>query len=80
MELVTRVQILDKAVCISFCANAPRKGGSLMFSFQLCLSRTDWVLWYLLGKHLKRKTEFKPIVLCLKIDLVSPPTCGRGVG
>ena len=29
---------------------------------------------------MKRKTEFKPVKLCLKIDFVSHPACAEGFG
>ena len=43
MELTTRVQILDKAICISLCANTLRKG--MNPSLQLWINnKADWVL------------------------------------
>ena len=38
----------------------------------------DWVFDMTISP--KEKTEFKPVKLCLKIELVSHPSHGRGVG
>ena len=82
MELVTQVQILDKAVCISLYANTFPKGIN------------QSVLSSALGKYLgrlisltlvrqpvseKENSEFETALLCFKIDFVSHPACGRGV-
>ena len=34
---------------------------------------------HIMGMVQKENSEFKPAVLCLKIDLVSHPVCGRMV-
>ena len=44
-------------------------------------SKADWVLQPWLGNQCRRKkTEFKPVNLCLKTDLVSHPACVEGLG
>ena len=43
-------------------------------------SQVDWVFQPMYGNQSRRrKTEFKPVVLRLKFDLVSHSDCGREV-
>ena len=82
MELATQVQILDKVVHISLCANAFAKSmhpSCSLFSYgkylgQLCsLALVRQLVWE------KKNPRFKPALLCLKSDLVSHPACGGEV-
>ena len=70
--MVTQVQILGKANCISQSTNALKKAINLIIVTLWVNSRADWVLSPWLNNQCRRwKTKFKPIELCLKIDLMS---------
>ena len=75
MELVTQVQIQHEAAGI---VNMLGKGMNPTILPSAISSRADRALhlWY----DKKSKTEFKPMVLCLKNDLRYHFSCGRGVG
>ena len=82
MDTATRVQILDETDCISHSTNALRKGMNPIILPQLWVnSRTDWVLQPWWGNYSRRRknSEFKPVELRLKIDLVSYPARAEGL-
>ena len=62
MDIATRVQILDETDCISQSTNSLGKGMNPII-LPSATGRADWVL--------KENSEFKPVKLHLKIDLVS---------
>ena len=66
MESATKVQNLNEAFCILLCTNALGKGINLTS----------------LGNQSRRRknSELKPVILSLKIDLVSHPAHQGGVG
>ena len=82
MESVTRVQILDEAVCISLCANSLEKSmNPCVFSPAISKYQGTWDSSALVRQQVwkKENSKFKPAVLYLKIDLVSHPTCIKRV-
>ena len=81
MESATWVQILDKAVCFSFQANAFRKYKHPTVLCQWVNSREDLSSLALVDQLVEKENfKYKPTVLSFKIDLVSHPACGGGVG
>ena len=78
MQSVTQVQIEDKTVCIFLQANAIEKGiNSSVVPFQLWVSSKDRLGSLALEKE---NSAFKPAIVHLKTDFVSPPVCEGGVG
>ena len=73
MVRVTRIQVLDKAVYLSLCANALEKGMNL--SILLSAIDEQWGRLGYLGSVMqpvyeKENSEFNPAVLRLKIAIV----------
>ena len=79
-------KLWDRIVLIHIIKLNPRKWNLRVVSFRSRRNRMNLeVLWT--GDSLRinparltpaRLTEFKPVLLCLKIDLVSHPACGLG--
>ena len=83
MDTATRVQILDEADCISHCTNTLGKGMDPIIlppamSKRLGRLRSSALVWQLVWE--KENSEFQPVKLRLKIDLVSYPAIAEGVG
>ena len=77
--MVTWVQILDEADCINIALIPLEKAWIQLFSLHLRVnSRVDISPW-LGNQSWRKKTEFKPIKLCLKINLESHPTGVEGL-
>ena len=77
MDMATRVQIPDKAVCIFTLHKYPSE--RYEFNHRLIVGQTKSLTLY--GKWSQKKnSKFKPAILCFKIDLVSHLACGGGVG
>ena len=81
MKSAMHVQIPDEVVCAFFDTKALGKGlDPLLHSAVLekakqgSLALVRQLVWE------KENSEFKPAVACSKIDLVSHPACGGGVG
>ena len=81
MELMSWVQILNMAVCISLWAHNLKKGIHLFYLQIWVNSKAEWILYPGLVNQSRRKKTLvsKPTWLCLKIDLVSLSTHGRKV-
>ena len=81
MDSTTRVQILNVAVYISQNANAHEEGLNRTI-LPLWVNKTaDWAFPLCYGNlSTRRKTEFKPVKLHLKIVLVSHLACAKGLG
>ena len=79
MDTVTQIQILDKSVCISHGTNMLVKGMKPSFSLQLRVNSRGRLDFLTLVEE-KEKSEFKPVKLHLKTDLVSHPACVCGGG
>ena len=82
MDTVTWIQILDKAVCISYNTNAPGKGINpttlpLAMRKYLGRSRSLTLSWQPVKE--KENSEFKSVKLYLEIDLVLHPVCAEGL-
>ena len=77
MELAIWVQILDEAVCISLQVNSFRKGRNTPVPSLAMGKIVAQTGFFSLGK---KNFKFKLDLLHLKIDLVSHPTHGGGVG
>ena len=71
MEMGTRVQILKDSVFLSLHVNTFGKGMNLLVIFSS-------PYWLGCSKKLGEKSEFKPTLLNLKIDLMSHPVHCRG--
>ncbi len=82
MDTATRVKILDETDCISHSTNTLGEGmNPIILPLAMGKYRTDQVLQPWRGNQSKRrKTEFKPVKLRLKIDLVSYPARAKGLG
>ena len=64
MELAIQVQILDKAVCVSFCTNS--FGNILFLSYGLIVGQMELFNFGMKISLLKESSEFKLAVLCLE--------------
>ena len=82
MDTVTRVQILDETDCISHSTNTLGKGMNPIILPPAMGKQQDRLGSSALMRHLvqeKENSEFKPVKLRLKIDLVSYPTRAEGL-
>ena len=83
MESTTRVQILNKAICIARRANAIGKDMNLSATSQQIRqnSRVDRFLypWYVLQSKRRKNSEFKLALFSLKIDIISHPVRKEGL-
>ena len=82
MDLVTQVQILDEAVWISHSANTLGKGMNLTIfpsAMSIKQGRLSFLtfVWQLVYE--KENSEFEPVKLHLKTDLVSHGSCAEGL-
>ena len=77
MDPATRVQILDEAVCISHSSNTLEK--CINQTIPSIVGQTDslTLVWQPVKKEI---SEFKPVKIRLKIDLVSQPARAEGLG
>ena len=83
MDTQNQFQILAKAVCTSHSVNTLEKGvNPTILLPRIVNSMADWVLWPLYGNQSRRRKdcEFKPVKLCLKIEVVLNNACDGGVG
>ena len=81
MESATQLQIPDEVVCISLCADALGKGtnpSAIPSPMGKLLVKLD-SLAMVNKQSRRRKTEFKPVVLPLKFDLVLQPAQAKGL-
>ena len=82
MELATKVQIQDVAICFSLCTNALRKGmnPSIFSAKEKQLSRLGLLMLVrqpILGEG---KVVSNQLYSASKNDLVSYPLLGKGIG
>ena len=80
MDMMTRVQILDETDCISHSTNTLGKGMNPIILPPAIGKIVGQTRFFSLGEaaSLEGNSEFKPVKLCLKIDLVSYPTRAEG--
>ena len=70
--MVTPVQILDKAVCISYCFNTLGKDMNLVIlppAMGKLQGSLDFLTLEWQHVYEKENSEFKPVKLCLETDL-----------
>ena len=80
MNTMTLLQILNEAVCISHRINTLAKGMNPTIHHLAIGNETDRLSSVRQLFLEKENSEFKPVVLRLKTDLVSHPARGRRVG
>ncbi len=80
MQSATRAQLLEEVVCNSLYANAFGKGtNSALLPLRATLKQTGFLSLEMATK-LGEEKQFKPALLHLKIQIVTHPTCDKGVG
>ena len=82
MNTATQVQILDETDCISHSTNTLGKGMNPIILPPAMGKIVGQTRFFSLGEATsqeKENSEFKPVKLCLKIDLVSYPARAEGL-
>ena len=82
MDTATRVQILDESDCISHSTNTLGKGMNPIYYHSSYGKIVGQIVFFSLGEATsqeKENSEFKPVKLRLKIDLVSYPAREEGL-